>query len=178
SGEKRDFHGAGETHLSTFLYLSQVMRGRIEPHLNVGIDFNADDVDRSSFLYAAGATLLIDKRLGLVLDFLGCSEFGRFPVRFPQATRNGNLLNRAPDMCTAAQPCMLEPSQEDPAQPRAVPVPFFPEKISRNNIANFSFGLRYALGESGSVFFGGILPLNDDGFRADVIPSGGVEYTF
>jgi hypothetical protein len=53
-----------------------------------------------------------------------------------------------------------------------------PIKIQRNDIANFTFGLRYALGTAGSVFFGGVVPLNDDGFRADFIPSGGIEYTF
>src|SRR5262249_38714509 len=59
SGKKRDFHGTGETHLGVFLYLSQVIGGRIEPHLNVGVDVNADDVDRSSLLYTLGATLRV-----------------------------------------------------------------------------------------------------------------------
>jgi len=177
TGEKRDFHGTEETHLSTFLYLSQVIRGRVEPHLNVGVDFNAGDVDRSSFLYAAGATLLVGKSLGLVVDFIGRSDFARFLVGSMPRTF-GNVLNRAPDTCTAAQPCLLEPSTKDPSQARTVSFSFFPEKIKRNDIANFSFGLRYALEESGSIFFGGIVPINDDGFRADFIPSGGIEYTF
>lgn len=39
--------------------------------------------------------------------------------------------------------------------------------------------LNFSVGDSSEpVFFGGIVPLNDDGFRADFIPSGGVEYTF
>jgi hypothetical protein len=54
----------------------------------------------------------------------------------------------------------------------------FPEPIKRNDTIDFSFGLRYVLGSSGSIFFGGIIPLNDDSFRADFIPSGGLEYTF
>jgi hypothetical protein len=58
TGEVRDFHGTEETHLSTFIYLSQVLGERVEPHLNVGLDFNIDDVDRSSVVYAVGATLL------------------------------------------------------------------------------------------------------------------------
>jgi hypothetical protein len=52
SGEAQDFHGIDETRLGTFVYLSQVVGERGEPHLNIGVNFNANDVDRSSFLYA------------------------------------------------------------------------------------------------------------------------------
>lgn len=59
-------------------------------------------------------------------------------------------------------------------------IPFFPPpvEIKRNDIANFSFGLRCALGASSSAFFGAVVPLNNDGFRPDFIPSGGIEYKF
>jgi hypothetical protein len=179
SGEKRNFQGTGETHLSTFLYFSQVIQNRLEPHLNIGLDFNADDVDRSSFLYAVGTTLLIGKNIGLVFDFIGRSEFGRIQVHFPPSTiLSGNVLDRPANQCTTTQPCMFQRSKENPNIAKTIFFPFFPERIKRNDIVNFSFGLRYALGESGSVFFGGFIPLNNDGFRADFIPSGGVEYTF
>lgn len=173
SGEVRDLHGSDETHLSTFVYLSQVIGERVEPHVNLGVDFNGDDVDRSSFLYAVGGTLLVGTKLGLSVDFLGRSEFGRLALRVPaNGIYAGRLLNRPVETCTTAQPCFLDFSGP------AVSFPFFPVKIRRNDIADFSFGLRYALGTSGSVFFGGIIPLNDDGLRADFIPSGGIEYTF
>jgi hypothetical protein len=174
SGEVRDFHGTEETHLSTFLYLSQVLWQRFEPHLNLGVDFNADDVDRSNFRYAAGTTLLVGKDLGLVVDFLRRSEFGRFPVRVPpEALAAGFSLenDRAPDTCTTAQPCFVDVN-------KVKFFPVFPERIKRNDIANFTFGLRYALGTRGSIFFGGVVPFNDEGFRADFIPAGGIEYTF
>lgn len=170
TGESRDFHGTDQTHLLTFLYLSQVLWERFEPHLNLGVDFNADDVDRSSFLYAVGGTLLVGAKLGVVVDFLGRSEFGRTPVRIrPEDMITGGILDRTPSACTTAQPCFIAGTVSSSA---------FPVAIKRNDIINFSFGLRYALGTSGSVFFGGIIPLNNDGFRADFIPSGGIEYTF
>jgi hypothetical protein len=173
SGDAGDFHGTDEVHLSTFVYLSQVLGGRFEPHLNLGVDLNTADVDRSSFLYTVGATLLIGKRLGLMVDFIGRSEFSGLSVQVPPSgIYQGLVLDRAPATCTAAQPCALNLNKG------AIPFPFFPERIKRNDTADFSFGLRYALGISGSLFFGGSVPLNDDGFRADFIPSGGVEYTF
>ncbi|MGH7966732.1 MAG: transporter [Candidatus Binatia bacterium] len=176
SGEERDFHGTGDTHLSTFVYLSQVFRDLVEPHLNLGVDFNADDVDRSAFLWAVGVTVRIGDRLGLVMDFLGRSEFGRLPVRIPPEGRfdSGFLTNRAPETCTAQQPCAI--SAKTLANP--ISFAFFPERVRRNNIADLSFGVRYIIGTSGSLFFGALVPLNDDGLRADFIPSGGIEFTF
>ncbi len=172
SGEVRDFQGTDETHLSTFVYLSQIFGERFEPHLNLAVDFNTDDVDRSSFVYAAGASLLVWSKLGLVVDFLGRSEFAGIPVHVPETGQvKGLVPDVKPDSCTAEKPCTF-------GLDRIQRFSFFPAKIGRNDIVNFSFGLRYVLGTSGSVFFGGIIPLNDDGFRADFIPSGGVEYTF
>lgn len=170
TGEDRDFHGTGQTHVLTFLYLSQVLGERVEPHLNLGIDFNANDVDRSSFLYAVGGTVRIGTRLGVVIDFLGRSEFGKLQAHpRPEDILTEGILDRSPNTCTERQPCFVEDEVRSAA---------FPIKSKRNDIANFSFGLRYALGAAGSLFFGGIIPLNDDGFRADFIPSGGIEYTF
>lgn len=169
SGEVRDFQGSDETHVSTLLYLSRVLWDRFEPHLNLGLDFNANDVDRSSFLYAAGASFLVWRQLGLVVDFIGRDEFGRFPVNVPAGQIVGANLDRPASACTTANPCHLTGTK----QFLAIPITF-----KRNDLADFSFGLRYALGTQGSIFFGGIIPLNDDGLRADFIPSGGVEYTF
>ena len=171
TGKVRDFHGTGQTHVITFLYLSQVLRELFEPHLNLGIDFNADNVNQSSFLYAVGATLRVGKKLGLVIDFLGRSEFQRLQVRInPNDTVKGAVLDRALNTCTTEKPCFIKQDN--------ISFPALPIRFKRNEIVNFSFGLRYALGTAGSVFFGGIVPLNDDGFRANFIPSGGVEYTF
>jgi hypothetical protein len=191
TGEVRNFHGTDETHLSTFLYLSQVFGDRFEPHLNVGVDFNADDVDRSSFLYAVGGTLLVGRKLGLMVDFIGRSEFAKFPVPTasnPLEFQTAVFLSKLPATCTAAQPCTLKAGTEfivknpilELEKPSLRPSPFFPPPVKqrRSDVANFTFGLRYALGTSGSAFFGGVVPLNDDGLRPDFIPAGGMEYTF
>lgn len=171
SGEVKDFHGSGETHLSTFVYLSQIVGKRFEPHLNVGVDFNAGDVDRSSFLYALGGSFLVATRLGVVVDFLGRSEFGRLRVHLPaEAKIGGAVLNsRTPVACTTQQPCFAQGT---------FTFPVIPVRIKRNDIIDFSFGLRYTLGTAGSIFFGGVVPLNDDGFRPDFIPAAGIEYKF
>jgi hypothetical protein len=169
SGDKRNLHGTEETHVAPVLMGSQVLYGRIEPHLNLGLDFNADDVDRSSFVYAAGTTLQVLQSFALMADVIGRSEFGRLRVNNNALSSNGLLLNKPVQQCTEASPCSGQLTK----------ILAFPENLSRrNDIVNFAFGLRYALGESGSIYFGGVIPLNDDGFRSDFIPSGGAEYTF
>ncbi len=55
--------------------------------------------------------------------------------------------------------------------------PFF-FQIQRNNIYDVSVGLRLLFAESGVVSVNTIFPLNDDGLRANVIPTIEVEYAF
>jgi hypothetical protein len=55
--------------------------------------------------------------------------------------------------------------------------PFF-FQIERNDIFDVSAGLRYLLGENGVIGVNFIVPLNDDGFRADFIPTVVAEYVF
>lgn len=157
-------------HLSPSLYISQILWERVEPHLNVGVDINAEDVARSSFLYALGESILLTEQLGLVIDILGRHEFEGLHVRVPSTgVVSGYLLDRPSSVCTAEQPCFLKRIQSFPG---------ISARIKQNDLADFSVGVRYALGSAGSVFFGTIIPLNDDGFRPDFIPSGGIEYTF
>jgi hypothetical protein len=173
TGELRNFQGAEETHLTTFLYVSELFWDRFEPHVNLGVDFNADDVNRSSFLYSVGGSVLVWNKLGISADILGRSEFERFKLRIPQeGFYSGRALNGDPKSCTKERPCFIDVDRG------FVRFPFFPLETRRNDIINFSFGFRYPLGTAGSVFFGGLIPLNNDGIRADFIPSGGVEYTF
>jgi hypothetical protein len=55
--------------------------------------------------------------------------------------------------------------------------PFF-FQIQRNNIYDASVGLRLLFAESGVVSLNTIFPLNDDGLRANVIPTLEVQYAF
>ncbi len=74
TGDEDDFQGSGTTRVQPALILSRVVAGRIEPLLNVGMDLNADDVDRSVARWAAGATAEIVNRLTAAVVFLGRHE--------------------------------------------------------------------------------------------------------
>lgn len=170
TGEEEDFQGTDETHVSPFLYLSDVFMERVEPHLNVGVDLNANDVERSSVVWAAGLSVLVWEQLGIGIDFIGRSEFRRLDVAVPpEGFYRGGTFTKEPQACTNTDPCFVSGSKS---------FPFFPIKIERNDIIDCAFSVRYGIGQRGSIFFGILVPLNNDGFRADFIPAGGVEVSF
>jgi hypothetical protein len=63
-------------------------------------------------------------------------------------------------------------AQSDPLE-----TPFFLQ-IERNDQYDASIGLRYLLGDNGVLSANAIVPLNEEGFRADVIPTIEFEYVF
>jgi hypothetical protein len=169
SGDEDDLQGTGDTYVVPSLILSQVLWGLFEPHLNLGFNLNANDVDLSSFLYTVGATVQVLQPLALMINVIGRTEFNGLSVDQSQLNAAGLLLSKPISQCTRDAPCSGQGTD----------VAVFPKNLDqRNDIVNVAFGLRYALGESGSIYFGGVVPLNEDGFRSDLIPSGGVEYTF
>ena len=120
------------------LVLSHVFGDRFEPLVNVGIDMNANDVDRSIVHWAIGTTAQLGPVTG-VLVFLGRHELDR---------------------------------RSDPIEP-----PFF-FQIERNQQYDASVGLRWRFADTGFVSANALVPLNQQGLRADVIPTVAVEYAF
>jgi len=139
TGNRNDFQGTGTTRVLPTLVLSRVIAERFQPLLNLSVDVNADNVDRSVFRWAVGTTAQIIGPLTGAVVFLGRNEFS--------------------------------------AQTDAIAAPFFLQ-IERNDFYDASIGFRYLFGDSGVISANAIVPLNRDGFRADVIPTVEVEYAF
>ena len=76
TGSQDDLQGSGTTRVQPSLVFSHVIAGRFEPLLNVGMDFDADDVDRSIVRWAVGSTAKVWDPLAVVLVFLGRHELG------------------------------------------------------------------------------------------------------
>lgn len=139
TGDDDDLHGTGDWEVQPSLIASRVFANRFEPLLNVGIDINADDVDRSVVRWGAGATTHLRGSLSLAVVFFGRHELDE--------------------------------------QADEIDAPFF-FQIERNDQYDVSLGLRSLFMESGVVAFNFLVPLNDDGLRADFIPTFQVEYAF
>jgi hypothetical protein len=139
TGSQASFHGTGHTLVNTALYASRTFAGRVQPHINTGFVFNADDIERSQARYSAGFDLLVFDWLTLNNDFLGRS---------------------------------------DVAQAHEIDRPVFVQ-IERADTLQFSTGLKVAPFQRTAVlFFNVLLPLNNDGLRADAVFASGVEVVF
>jgi hypothetical protein len=152
SGSSSDFQGTGDVELSPFLYLSTVLWDRVEPELNLGIDYNADDVSRSAARYALGVDVDATRWCNFNVAYLGRSQFeGSDANTNFQHLRGGQLVSE----------------------------PLLGLDFGRTDTSDLSFGVRFVVWGNVMVYANGIYAINDSGLRNDtIIPSGGVEATF
>ena len=160
TGSPGNFQGAGFTRVGTFLIASGTITDVIEPHAQAGVEFNADYLDKSQARYAVGVTAQLGSVAAATVDFIGRSEFGaleRIPnsARLP-AVENGEIVESAPPF--TGRPIFLD--------------------IKRNDVLDLAVGGKVAIAERAIVFATITLPLNDDGLRADVVPTVGFEVSF
>jgi hypothetical protein len=154
SGDESNFQGTGDVEVSPFVYLSTVLWNRVEPHANLGIDYNAADVSRSAARYDAGVDWDVTPIFNVNLAYLGRSEFGAIAPR-----SSTEFLH-----------------QHDG---QAVLEPLLGLDFSRNNTSDLSFGFRVVVWRNLMVYANGIWAINNSGLRNDtIIPAGGIEGTF
>ena len=139
SGDEEDLQGTGDTRVQPSLIVSRLFAERIEPLLNIGFDINANDVERTIFRWAVGATGQIFGPVTGAVVFLGRNELSR--------------------------------------QTDRIESPFF-FQIERNDIYDVAIGFRYLFWRNAVLSANVLVPLNDDGLRADVIPTAQLEYLF
>ena len=156
TGEQGNFQGTGDWETSPMLYaatpswhLSTSLQA--QAYANGGVELNADDVDRSHGRFGAGIDLRIAEHATLAVAFLGREAFAGIapPGAFDVRRVDGSRL------------------------------PFLGLQRGRVSTYDLSVGGRVNLWRD--TVFGianVLLPLNNDGFRADVIPLIGFEAAF
>jgi hypothetical protein len=159
SGNPKDFQGLGDTVVTPGVIVSRAF-GRHDVHLNLGLDCNADDLERTRARYAAGVSLQPWERLAFLLDVIGSSGVADDEFSFPAAVGsirqlfgNDSLIRRVTrDTVTAFVP--------------------------RSDVVDLAFGVK--VNPIGTLVghLTAVVPLTDDGLRAEVIPTAGVEWTF
>ena len=154
SGSKSDFQGTGDVEVSPFLYLSTLLWDRVEPAMNLGIDYNAASVAHSAARYAFGVDVDVTKRINMNIGYLGRSQFEG--TADASATAFAHLRNG-----------------------QVVSEPLLGLDFGRKDTSDLTFGVRGVVWGNVMVYLNGIYALNDQGLRNDtVIPAGGVEATF
>ena len=108
--------------------------------------------------------------MALTVDFLGRSEFGaQGRIRTPVACRpcaRSTASTRSRSRSTSS-------TDNDNFKGR----PLFVD-IKRNDILDLAVGGRFAIGDRAMIIANFLIPLNQDGLRADFIPTIGVEINF
>jgi hypothetical protein len=161
TGEEDDFQGIGDTTLMPY-FATSFEHGRFGIHANSGIEINWDDSDRSRVRYGGGISLQVIEQLALLMDVIGSSNLttDRVGVSVPQFVS----LRGKPEIPSEA----------------GVNIPDFQRfnKTLSTDIVDLAVGFK--INPYGSVvgFVNVLMPLNDDGLRADVIPAVGLEVSF
>jgi hypothetical protein len=154
TGDEDDFQGLGDTTLTPFFSVSQEY-GRFDFHLAAGVEINADDTERSRVRYAAGVTAGIIEPLAFLVDVIG----------------NSNVTDQ--DISVTVPTFVNAPGTSE-ASPSTRTVP----GELHTDIVDLALGFKAAFPHSLVGFAGVFVPLNDDGLRADVIPTANIEVSF
>lgn len=170
TGDAADFQGTGDTRLATTLIGSRDLGSMFEIHSQGGVEFNINDVDRSQARYAVGVTAQVASFMALTVDFLGRSEFGAQG----RIKNTGRLpaVREIDGVDTLTQP-LAELNQNENFKGR----PIFVD-IKRNDVLDLAVGGRFAIGERSMILANFLVPLNEDGLRAEFIPTIAVEHNF
>jgi hypothetical protein len=162
TGDQDDFQGLGDTIVTPFLTGSSEL-GPVGLFANVGFDVNADDLDRSRVRYAGNATIRLMERLALLVGAVGSSNLTTqtVSVTIPQFVNVGNRTD-------------VPPSQAGVNLPDFVTA----EESFKTNIVDLALGLKANPFGSVTTFVSFLVPVTDDGIRADFVPAAGVEMTF
>lgn len=164
AGRKSNFQGTGTFEVGPRLYAStrpQAIPGspfQIEGYFNGGIDFNATDVDNSQGQVGVGVDFILPEWASIGVAFLLREPFQSFapPGRFDRVRVNRNTG--------------LTMKQEQP---------LFGISRARPSYQDLSVGGRVNVWRDTLFLVIDVrVPINDDGFRSNVIPLFGFEATF
>jgi hypothetical protein len=159
AGNEENFQGTGSFEAGPMLYAATpaVRVGgpfRLQGYANAGVDLNAEDVGASQGRFGVGVDCGLAARVTFAVAFLGREPFrGIAPPGFFDVERI------APGSGVARPVLGLE--------------------RDRASVYDLSVGGRVNLWRDTLIGFANVLlPLNDEGFRSDVIPLVGLEATF
>jgi hypothetical protein len=159
TGNPKDFQGLGDSIVTPSVIVSRAF-GRHDVHLNLGVDCNADDLERTRARYALGASIQPWERLAFLFDVIGSSSFTDDEFTFPAAVGSIRQLFG------------------NDALIRSVTRDTVTAFVPRSDVVDFAFGVKTNPIGSLVGYVTAIVPLTRDGLRAEVIPSAGIEWSF
>jgi hypothetical protein len=165
TGDEDDLHGIGDFTITPSGVVSYVF-GRYDFHASLGFETNADELSRSRVNYGTGVSVSIIQRLTANLDIIGSSQF----------------VDEDLDIPVDASAQALAPSVAQIPGAEVTATGFntstVHQTIDRTDIVDVAVGTKVAIVGNLVGFVTVIVPITDDGVRADVVPAGGLEISF
>ena len=163
SGSEANFQGTGDVVVTPSLVASWIGPA-MEVHGSAGIDIDSTDLQRSGVRYGVGVSWAPLERLTLLTDLVGTSAFSNDDLSFFVADRR--LVS-------------IRGEFDPPLVARAVGNGTeFTTTINRTDVVDLAFGVKVNVFGDLICFASAIVPLTEDGARASVIPTGGIQYGF
>lgn len=165
TGNEDDFQGIGDVTLTPSVVLARNF-GPHDVHVSLGIEVDASDVDRSRGTYGIGGSLGLGKYFTAYADLIGTSMFTE--ETDSELVQGG--VDQADQEVFEGEDVKF--AGDGMGNTRVITT------FSRQDVVDFSVGLKVNPFGTMVVFGGVILPVTDDGVRADVIPTIGAEVSF
>ncbi len=169
TGSRDNFQGLEHTTVTPWLIVSKVL-SQGDVHANLGFEADADDVAASVVRYALGCSWQPIAQLAFLADVIGNSGISN--TSDVQTVTVGAKSRH--DVETALHNNQIEFNSVDKNGSMAdvtLPVP-------RADIVNISIGLKFGIGQSGLAYAGVLMPLTNDGVRAEFAPTAGIQFGF
>ena len=158
SGSQANFQGTGTLEFAPMLYVSRASVPvaswlRLTPYFNGGVNFDVDEVDGSEGRYGVGLDGALGERGTVALAFLARQPFQR-----------------------VGRPGLFDAPRVDPITGRRFVASLFGIENKRPDFFDLSIGGRVNLWRDTLIGFANVIvPLSNDGFRSDAIPTVGFE---
>jgi hypothetical protein len=159
SGSPDNFQGLGDFTITPALIVSRPF-GRNDVHMNLAMEFDTMNGDRTRARYGIGTTLQPLDQLAFLIDILGSSGLDNENFSIPR----GNV-----------QPFFPSPTSDFITNVTPTQVNAF---VPRSDIVDLSTGIKFNPFATANIYLLAIIPLTQQGLRAAVIPAGGFEWTF
>jgi hypothetical protein len=168
TGREEDFQGIGDVTVTPAFVLSRSF-GRYEAHASLGMEVNADDLDRTRGTYGAGMSVGVLEWLTGNLDVIGTSQISDEQLTsFVAGESVADVQAAAGDVFRHEDVTFKGVS----GGTRVITT------LDRQDVVDLAAGVKVQPFSRAVVSATVIVPLTTDGVRADVVPAVGIEFGF
>ncbi len=150
TGRSEDFLGSGEWNARAQLVFSGTF-GDFAPHGGFGYEYRGSEFDENEFKTNVGFDQRLANWVTLAIDVLGTFKAGERALLLPQ------------------------PIQLEAPFPRTIRLTNIPER--RDDLLDGAVGFKMRATDGLFILVNALVPLNDGGLRAGVVPTVGIEFT-